>query len=237
MNILVTGGSKGLGSAIVKLLAATPENHVYFTYCQSADAASAITSAFSNTTRIQCDYSDEASVKELTNTISGLSLDVLINNAAINFAKSHFHKTDLNTFKNSFQSNVLSTIAVTQAALTVFRKKKSGRLITILSSAITGTPPVGWAAYIADKNYLLGLSKAWATENIRFNISSNCVSPSFMATDFNKDTDERIVEEIIGKHPLKKLLTPEEVADTVSFLCHCSLHINGVNIVMNAGTD
>jgi 3-oxoacyl-[acyl-carrier protein] reductase len=237
MNILITGGSKGLGSAIVKQLAANPDNHIYFTYCHSEDLAIAITAAYPNTTRFFCDFSNEESVVALTDSISEMSLDILINNAAINFSKNHFHKLSVAIFRQSFQLNIAGTITITQAALTAFRKKKSGRVISVLSSAIIGTPPVGWAEYVANKNYLLSLSRSWATENIRFNITSNCVSPSFMATDFNKETDSRIVEEIIEKHPLKRLLTIEEVADTVQFLCNCSLHLNGVNIVMNAGVE
>ena len=67
-----------------------------------------------------------------------------------------------------------------------------------------------------------------------FNIVSNCISPDFMATSLNADEDDRIVESMIAKHPLKKLLTVDEVAEMVLFLCASSQQLNGQNITLNA---
>ncbi|HWJ91875.1 MAG TPA: SDR family oxidoreductase, partial [Flavisolibacter sp.] len=64
---------------------------------------------------------------------------------------------------------------------------------------------------------------------IGFNITANTVSPSFMKTPLHDGLDERVVEEMEKKHPLKKLLTTEEVADVVQFLVTASQHINGQN--------
>lgn len=237
MKILITGGSKGLGSAIVRQLLNDPDSQVYFTYYKSIDQAGEITNSNQNATAIYCDFNDRNSVEALADRLEELDIDMLVNNATVPFPKSHFYKSDPNLFLESFKINVLNTILITQSAIKIFRKKKQGRIITILSSAIMNKPPVGWAEYVANKNYLLSLSKSWATENIRYNISSNCVSPSFMLTDYNSDIDERVVEDMIKNHPLKKLLTVDEVASTVLFLITCSLHINGINISMNAGTD
>lgn len=237
MKILVTGGSKGLGSAIVNKLADNRDNHIYFTYFNSEQAASELESKYTNVTKVRCDFNDTGSLSLLADKIQQWDIDVLVNNAAINSPKSHFHKLDTETLVDGFATNTVSTIKITQAAIKVFRKKKFGKIITILSSAILGKPPVGWSEYVAGKSYLLSLSRSWATENNRFNITSNCVSPSFMLTDFNQDVDARLVDDIIAAHPLGKLLSPAEVADTVSFLVTCSQHINGANIVMNAATD
>ncbi|SHM13869.1 SDR family NAD(P)-dependent oxidoreductase [Chitinophaga sp. CF418] len=237
MNILVTGGSKGVGNAIVNKLAEKSGDHIYFTYLNSEAAASELEVKYPNVSKVQCDFSDENSLSSLVDKMEQWNIDVLINNAAVNPQKKHFHKLDEASLVRDFKTNIVSTITVTQAAIRIFRKKKSGKIITILSSAIIGKPAVGWSEYIAGKNYLLSLSKSWATENNRFNITSNCVSPSFMLTDFNQDVDERLVEEIISSHPLGKLILPAEVADAVAFLTTCSQHINGQNIVMNAAMD
>lgn len=237
MNILITGGSKGLGSAIVSKLAETTDNHIYFTYANSVNAATELESKYTNVTKIYCDFNNEDSLLSLVDQIQQLSIDVLINNAAVNPAKNHFHKLDTTSLLNDFKTNTVGTIKITQAAIKNFRKKKFGKIITILSSALFGKPATGWSEYIAGKNYLLSLSKSWATENNRFNITSNCVSPSFMLTDFNQDIDERLVDDIVTAHPLGKLLLPAEVADTVNFLTTCSQHINGINLVMNAAMD
>ena len=91
--------------------------------------------------------------------------------------------------------------------------------------------------YVASKNYLLSLSKSWATENAKFNISANCISPSMMLTNLTSDTDERIVEEMQNAHPLKKLITPVEVAESINYLINASQQINGTNMIMNAAAD
>lgn len=78
-------------------------------------------------------------------------------------------------------------------------------------------PPIGSSTYIANKAYLEKLTKVWAIENSKFNITSNSISPSFMQTKLTSEIDERIIEQIISNHPLKKLLTVDEVAETVLF--------------------
>jgi 3-oxoacyl-[acyl-carrier protein] reductase len=237
MNVLLTGGSKGVGAAIVRRLAQDKTNKVYFTYAKSESAAKDLADTGDNIFAVQCDFTMPASVDALISKIPGLDLDVLINNAYPAFYKNYFHKTALPAIENSFAVNVLPVVKITQEAILGFRKKKSGRIITILSSAIINKPPIGWSDYAANKNYLLSLSKSWAVENARFKITSNAVSPSFMATDFTADTDSRIIEQMVENHPLKALLTPEEVAETVLFFCCCTQQINGVNLVINAAED
>lgn len=96
---------------------------------------------------------------------------------------------------------------------------------------------MGTASYIASKSYLAGLVKSWAAENSKFNIASNSVSPSFMQTGLTAAVDERLIEQMVEAHPLKKLLTVEEVAKTVKFLCESTAQLNGVDIVLNAGIN
>jgi NAD(P)-dependent dehydrogenase (short-subunit alcohol dehydrogenase family) len=237
MIILITGGASGLGEAITRRLAAAPENTVYFTYSRSEKKAEEIQKELSNTVAVKCDFKEKADIKSLKEKIAQLSPDVLINNAySGSFLKTYFHKIHADDFLAEFKENILPTISNTQAAINIFRKKKEGKIITILTSALTNTPPLGSSIYVSNKAYLAQLTKVWATENAKFNITSNAISPSMMETSFI-ELDERIVEEIKEQHPLKKMLTVEEVADTVHFLVHASPHINGANIVMNAATN
>lgn len=235
MNILITGGSGGLGKAVVENLAQDLNNTVFFTYSSSLDQAIELENKYSNTRKLHCDFSDQTSVTLFIQSIETLQLDALVNNAATKFSQAHAHKIDTAELITSFQTNVISTIKITQQVLLKFRKQKSGKIITILSSAILSTPPTGWAEYIANKNYLLAMSRSWAIENIRFNITSNCISPSFMQTDFNSELDERMVEGMVSGHPLKRALSVEEVVPVVSFLLSASPFLNGQNIVLNAG--
>ena len=138
------------------------------------------------------------------------------------FEQNYFHKLKADYFTDSFQRNVLPAIKITQTALVYFRKKKFGKIITVLSSYLINKPPIGLSEYTASKSYLLSLSKSWATENANFNISSNCISPSFMQTSLTSDTDERVVSEMITKHPLKTLLKVEEAAEAIAFFVNAS---------------
>ncbi|MDX2171910.1 MAG: SDR family oxidoreductase [Bacteroidota bacterium] len=236
MNILVTGGASGLGAAITKQLAMVTSNKVYFTYNKSADLARAIEIQFSNTKAIHCNFEDASSVFSLLSSFEKFDINVLINNALTGLQTTHFHKIESSYFVQSFMKNVLPVIQITQSALLYFRKKKSGKVITILSSYILDKPPIGLSAYVAEKNYLLSLCKSWATENVKFNISSIAISPSFMQTALTADTDERVIEEMINVHPDKKLLNPQDVAIMVQRLLD-KTEINGTNLIINSASD
>jgi NAD(P)-dependent dehydrogenase (short-subunit alcohol dehydrogenase family) len=237
MNVLITGGASGLGQAITRKTAAAETNRVYFTYNTSHAAASAIEKEFPNTTGLKCDFSSASELENLLARMPGMGLDVVVHNAISGMVKKHFHKIDPDVFRESFSCNIMPIIRITQQALTLFRKKKFGKIISILTAAIVNRPPTGWSEYVANKAYLLSLNKSWAVENASFNITANCISPSFMQTAFTRDMDERIAEEMISNHPLKRLLTPEEVADAVIFFMGAPQHINGTNLIINAAAD
>jgi 3-oxoacyl-[acyl-carrier protein] reductase len=238
MKILITGGASGLGEAITRKLATESNNMVYFTFNGAVANAEKLEKEFSNAKSFQCNFKDIASVKAFADTISGLDLDVLINNAYTGEPiKTYFHKTAIDDFTTEFSQNIIPTALITQAAISSFRKKKSGKIITVLTSFLLNNPPIGSAVYVASKAYLASLVKSWASENAKFGITSNSVSPSFMLSGLTKDVDERIIEQMIESHPLKKLLTTAEVAETIAFLIDAPEHVNGVDLVINAGTN
>ena len=238
MNILITGGASGLGEAIVRLLANDSKNTIFFTYSNSQLSAKKIELDFKNALSIKCDFRHEPEVTALVNRIYSLNIDVLINNAyADNSIKTYFHKTPSEDFELNFINNIIPAIRITQSVITQFRKIKNGKVITILTSGLANTPPLGWSCYTANKAYMESLVKSWANENIKFNISSNSVSPSFLQTKLTSGVDSRIIEQMVSSHPLKKLLTIDEVAETVLFLTKVSSQINGVDILINSGIN
>ena len=238
MNIVITGGASGLGETITKTLAANSANHIFFTYSNSEANALKIKKEFGNTESFKCDFKNQADVDSLIEIIKTMQIDVLINNAYHGTPiKNYFHKIPTTDFSEEFQQNIMPTMAITQAVLTNFRKAKSGKIITVLTSFLINTPPIGASSYVACKAYLASMVKSWANENAKFNITSNSVSPSFMMTGLTSDTDERIIEQMEQAHPLKKLLTTEEVAETIKFLVSASIQLNGVDIPINAASD
>ncbi len=238
MNILITGGASGLGEAITKKIAESESNKIYFTYKSSIDKAKFIEESFSNCTGLKCDFTLPEEVEGLAGKIDEMDIDVLINNAiSAPITIKHFQRTDISVFRDGFLLNVLPLIQISQKAISHFRKRKFGKIINILSSYLVNVPPPGLSEYIAAKSYVASLSKSWASENSKFNVTSNSVSPSFMLTNLNSGTHERIVEDMKNNHPLKTLLTIEETADAVNFLVNSSQQINGINLIINAGTD
>ncbi len=238
MNILITGGASGLGKSITETMALSfPEAKIFFTYFSSAEVAVAIETNLKNTTALKLNFKEKQSVDGFSEKIASLDIDILIHNALTGLHRNHFHKVDTDMYMEGFKENIYPVLKLTRAFIKTARVKKSGRLITILSSAVQGMPPTGMAGYIAEKNYLLAMSKSWASENVQFNIQSNCISPDFMDTPLNKGTDSRIKEEIIKSQPLKKLLTTEETAEIVRFLATAPPHLTGQNILLNNGKN
>lgn len=238
MNIFITGGSSGLGRAIVEKLAICEENQIYFTYNRHSEDAESLVSAHPNVTMFKCDFTDKNSIAELLDQISSWNLDVLIHNAYAGSAQGkHFHKQAAEDYLIDFQNNILPIIQISQKVLETFRKKKSGKIITVLTSFLFNTPPTGYSLYSANKAYVRQLTKSWSKEYIKYGVTSNCISPSFMQTEFTSDTDERIIEQMCSEHPLKRLLMTSEVADCVDFLVNATSQLNGVNIPINAGVN
>jgi 3-oxoacyl-[acyl-carrier protein] reductase len=235
VRALVTGGASGLGEAITRALAALPSAHVTFTFCRSAEGAAALQGELSNVEPLHCDFSRAADVDALAARIPGLELDVLVNNATSGLAEKHFHRTPVEDFARGFQVNVLPVVQLTQAAIQAFRKRRAGRIITVLTSYLIDKPPTGLSEYVAAKAYLHSLAKSWAAENAAMGITSNCVSPSLMQTGLTSNVDARVLETTVSEHPLRALLSPADAASAVAFLASsASAHINGINLVLNA---
>lgn len=238
MNILITGGSVGLGNAVVDELSKCLDNKIYFTFNNHSEEANKIANEKENVVAIKCDFTNTEDIDKLERIIEKLELDILINNAYVGSPQNtHFHKTSSKIFLESFENNILPTIRITQCAISTFRKKKNGKIINILSAYLVNLPPIGFSIYCANKAYLLQLSKSWNSEYSRYNITSNCISPDFMKTNFSSFVDERIIEQMQKDHPLKNLLTPEEVAESVVYLVNATSQINGINLLINAAKN
>ena len=235
MRILITGGSSGLGRAVVERLSENPDNHIFFTYCRKEVEARQLSEQHNKVESIKVDFTDTASVDSFVKVIPSLNLDILVNNAWVGSPNgTYFHKTSISDFETSFKNNIIPLIKITQACISQFRKQKSGKIVNVLTSYLLNLPPMGYSVYSATKAYVEQLSKCWCKENARFGITANSVSPEYMQTKFS-NVDERVIEQMTNEHPLKSLLRPEEVADVIAMLLQSSAQLNGVNIPVNAG--
>ncbi len=219
MIVLITGGASGLGEAITKKFASKKEYFVYFTYNNSNDKAAQLEKSFPNCKGIKCDFKKETDIQSLLNHIKVTELSILINNAYNGtFIGTYFNKTDHQFFLEAFETNIIPTIRITQEVISNFKKQKKGTIITILTESLEQSAPIGSSVYTSTKAYLKQLVEIWASENSKFNIISSSVSPGFMETNFTKNIDERLIEQIREKSPLKKLQTTIAVAEDVFLL-------------------
>ncbi len=237
MRALVTGGASGIGCAITRRLARESGAEVWFTFARSRDAAESITREFPNAHAVHADFTDAASIESLLAAMEGWHLSAIVNSAITGFSRTHAHKLAPGVLQSSFEHNVLPAVRLTHRALHAFRKARAGRIVTILSAYVVNRPPLGMAEYVANKAYLHSMTKSWAVENADFGITANCVSPSVVRTALTGDLGEDAVRSIAEASPLHRLLTEMEVADAVFFLLTASPHLNGVNLVINAGQD
>ena len=238
MNILITGGTSGLGKATVELLSV--EGHqIWFSYLATQEfiaIASEMTGRMTNVHAVPVNFCDEKSVDDFCEQMKTWNIDVLINCTYVGKPQTtYFHKIASEEFLKAFQYNIIPVVKITQTAIEGMKKRRFGKIINIITEAIIGLPPMGYTLYAANKAYLMELSNVWNKEYTRYNITSNCILPAYMQTKF-AEVDERILEQMQKEHPLKQLLTPEEVAATVKFFVDATQQVNGVKLPVNAGT-
>ncbi len=220
-NIVVTGGSKGIGKSIVETLAAEG-NSIVFTYNSGKEAAEQTVSDLSKqglkVFAFQADLSDFAQAEKLIafakETLG--SIDCLVNNAGITRDKSLFimPKQDWDDVINT---NLNGYFNVTRNVIGYFMKNKNGCIVNITS--VSGMSGVGGQTnYCASKAGIIGFTKSLAKEVAKLSIRVNCVAPGYIETDMTKKMSEKHLEEVKKAIPMQRLGTSNEVADLVSFL-------------------
>lgn len=229
-KVLVTGGSGGIGSAIVKLFAKNGYA-VYFTYNNSYDEAIALQKE-TNATPIKCNLKNSADISSLKNVVG--SLDVLVNNVGISqFALF----TDISEadWDNMMDVNLKSAFLVTKLFLPDMISKKWGRIINVSSMwGISGASCE--VHYSASKAGLIGLTKALAKEVAPSNVTVNCVAPGIIDTKMNARLSQEDKKDFEDSVPLMRSGNPEEVASAILFLAsEQSSYITGVVLPVDGG--
>ena len=215
---LVTGGSRGIGRAIVGMLAEQGAV-VYFSYRNGSKEIDWIKSFDEGSVHpVQCDVRDYEAVHLMVKEIqtSRGAIDCIINNAGITKDKNLFLMS-LQDWKDVIQTNLNGTFNVCRCAIAHMMKRKSGKIINIASiTGISGNP--GQCNYAASKAGIIGFSKSLAKEVAAYRITVNVVAPGLIATDMTATMPEKARQASFEKIPLKRLGSAGEVAAVVSFL-------------------
>jgi acetoacetyl-CoA reductase len=214
---IVTGGSRGIGAAISKALAAAGYK-VAANYAGNDEAAAAFTKETGIAT-YKWDVSDyDACVAGIAKVEADLGpVEILVNNAGIT-RDGMFHKMTKAQWDAVLRTNLDSLFNMTRPVWEGMRARKFGRVVCI--SSINGQKgQMGQVNYSAAKAGDLGFVKALAQEGARAGITVNAICPGYIATEMVKAIDPAVVEKSILPYiPVNRLGEPEEIARTVLFL-------------------
>ncbi len=218
---IVTGASGGIGTAIAIKLNDLGYNLV-LNYNNNITALSDVVAIFSNkepkTILVKADISDYNQAGELINKALDEfgRIDLLVNNAGITRDRllSMMSEDDFNAV---ISINLNGTFNCTRHVCKKMIKQKSGRIINI-SSVVGLMGNIGQVNYSASKAGVIGLTKSTAKELARKNITCNAIAPGFINTHMTDAMSEEAKNEVIKNIPLKRLGTPEDVAELVAFL-------------------
>ncbi len=235
---IITGGSRGIGAAIAEKFAALGANVAILDIgapADSADFKSRLESTYGVKVQIcQCDVSDADSCKNAVAAVTEElgSVEILVNNAGI--TRDNLIVTmEEEDFDKVIDVNLKGCFNMIKTCGRGFIRKKYGKIINIASiSGLTGLP--GQANYSASKAGIIGLTKAVAKELGGKNVCCNAIAPGFIATDMTKNLGSE--EDFLKAIPLKKLGTPEDVANLAAFLADsASDYITGEVIRIDGG--
>ena len=212
-NVVITGGSRGIGAAAVELFAARGDR-VWFLYEKNHEAAASVAER-TGAVPICCDVADSAAVKAAFRQIP--DVDVLICNAGIVVSTGLMSMLPEAEWDRIFAVNVKGIYNCVNAAMSAFLRKHSGSIITVSSmwGRVGGSCE---AAYSATKGAVIALTKALAKELGPSGIRVNCVAPGVIMTDMCAGIDPQILEEMGEEAPVGRNGTPMDVAKAFAYL-------------------
>lgn len=215
-NVLITGGSRGIGRAMVELFASNGYS-VAFTYKISENEAKSLAEA-TGAIAIKADSASESDVLYAVNTaISEFgSIDCLINNAGVS-SFSLFTDITLDMWNEHLAVNLTGAFLYSKAVIPGMVARKEGRIINITSMwGITGSSCE--VHYSTAKAGLIGMTKALAKELGPSGITVNAIAPGLIDTDMNRCLSDDDIRAIEDETPLMRIGTPSEVAKAALFL-------------------
>ncbi len=218
---IVTGGTRGIGRAIVLEFASEGCN-VVFTYNSSAEAAAKIEAMSGQfgvkLLGIQADASKFTEAEKTINFVLEKlgGLDILVNNAGITRDNLILRMKE-EDFDQVIAANLKSVFNYSKHAIKPMMSQKYGKIVNI-SSIVGLIGNAGQANYVASKAGVIGLTKSLAREFASRNITVNAIAPGYVSTDMTDKLNDKQKEALLEQIPLRKIASPEEIAKTAAFL-------------------
>jgi 3-oxoacyl-[acyl-carrier protein] reductase len=239
-NALITGGTRGIGYAIVKNYAANGAN-VAFTYLSSAEKAKAIVDEISAAygVKVKAYQSDAASYTASETLVADVikdfgQIDILVNNAGITMDNLILRMSE-EQFDQVIHANLKSVFNLTKQVSKHMLRQKSGSIINI-TSIVGMRGQAGQSNYAASKAGIIGFTKSIAEEFGSRSIRCNAISPGFIETDMTHVLTEDIKKNLLSQIPLQRMGKAEEIANTALFLgSDLSAYITGQVISVCGG--
>ena len=230
---LVTGGTRGIGKAIVQRLK-EDGMQVAAGYSGNTEAAEATARELG----VMVVKGNVGSFEDCQRAVAEVEaqlgpIDVLINNAGIT-RDGFFHKMQPEQWSQVVSVNMDSLFNMTRQVIEGMRERNFGRIVNI--SSINGQKgQMGQTNYSAAKAGMIGFTKSLALENARKGITVNCIAPGYIDTEMVGAMDQKVLDSIIAGIPVGRLGKGEEIADMVSwlsgdragFVTGCTLSLNG----------
>lgn len=242
---IVTGGTRGIGKAIVKELASKSccgvlFSDVAFIYNSCDECAAEIEKELGSLdTKIVGFKADATSLEEAQKTVDAAienlgGVDILVNNAGITRDNLLLRMSE-KEWDDVINVNLKSVFNYTKAVLKHMINQRYGRIVNI-ASVVGLIGNAGQANYAASKSGIIGFSKSIAREVASRNITVNCVAPGFIETDMTKSLNEKQREVLSQTIPMKRMGKPEDIARVVGFLCSPDAdYITGQVIAVDGG--
>lgn len=236
---LITGGSRGIGAAIVQKLAEQGAN-VAFTYRSATEQANAVVEAASKYgTTIKAYASDASSFEQTQELIKQVGQDfgninILVNNAGITRDNLLLRMSETQ-WDEVMNTNLKSLFNFTKGIMRPMLKAKGGSIINITSIVgIKGN--AGQSNYAASKAGIIGFTKSMAQEMGSRNIRCNAIAPGFIATDMTDELGEELKSKMIEATSLRRFGDAEEIANVVLFLASdLSSYVTAETLTVSGG--
>jgi 3-oxoacyl-[acyl-carrier protein] reductase len=234
---LVTGGSSGIGKAIVAQFI-NENKFVFFTYNSNIEEANKIVNlhGVDKCSAIKCSVENHIEIDKVVNQILNekKKIDILVNNAGINY-DAPFLLMNMEKFISTMNINFFGAVYFSKLVIKNMISNKKGSIINI-SSISSFIANQGQTNYASSKAALNIFSKSLAKEVGNFNIRVNCIAPGITRTNIYEKLPVEVKKNLTRNIPLKRIAEPSEIANLVSFLASdLSSYITGSVITIDGG--